>query len=426
MRKSVNDIYCIFLEHTINMSTATYHSVMTETVGALSQTSVNQQTEPLRAESQASANQQTEPVRERKPQTETLRISSKTSINQQHDLVQQKFLECYVCKENFDDYDHIPRILPCLHCVCEECLEKIKTQDSVDCQECNESHSIPNGNINFFQKDGCREHLIKYLNVQTDDSAITCDECTKRKKGTHRCKECSQFLCKDCTDAHRRTKVTKKHEITTVKDLKECAVEEFLSVQCCTVAGHEDHAYAYYCISDSCNKPVCPLCAVEFHPESKNHKLQKLTDAYTETKRNVDYLVSQLKHKQLTADDTLTIVEDIISKLDIVQEKLTEDIDIAFDRCQKKIDKRREEIKNELLDVISMKKKRLQDQMNVLNVLKRNLEDSSEYVACSSTYASPSEFMNLKDQIIERLEDLNYQQVDTNPHDNADVEVTRV
>jgi hypothetical protein len=47
----------------------------------------------------------------------------------------------------------------------------------------------------------------------------------------------------------------------------------------------------------------------------------------------VETLVSEVKHKQLTADNTLNIVDGIISNLDTVQDKLTDDIDIAFEKC---------------------------------------------------------------------------------------------
>ena len=35
-----------------------------------------------------------------------------------------------------------------------------------------------------------------------------------------RCKECDEFLCAVCTEAHKRTKVTKGHSVVNVDDLK--------------------------------------------------------------------------------------------------------------------------------------------------------------------------------------------------------------
>ncbi|CAC5388398.1 TRIM2_3 [Mytilus coruscus] len=354
--------------------------------------------------------------------TQPFRVQSKTSIRPQIEHVRQKFLECYVCNEDFNETDHIPRTLPCLHCVCEVCMESLKTRDSVVCPECNESHPVPNGDVKNFEKDGCRGYLVNYLQVQANETAITCDECTNKRRGTHRCKECSQFLCNDCTDAHMKTKVTKKHEITNVNDLKDCTIEELQAIQRCSVKGHEDQQFQYYCVSNSCDKPVCALCAVQFHSESKGHKLRTLMDVYLETKRTVDILVSEVKHKQLTAEDTLNIVDGIISNLDDVQEKMVEDIEVAFGQCQKKLEERKEEVKNELLNAVSVKKKRLQDQLSSLNFHKGNLDDSNEFATCVSTYATPSEFMNFKDKIIDRLKDMNTRHFDVNPHDNADVQ----
>ena len=355
--------------------------------------------------------------------TQPLRVQSKISIRPQIEHVRHKFLECYVCNEDFNDDDHIPRSLPCLHCVCETCLETLKTRDAVFCPECNESHTIPNGDVKNFRRDGSRDYLVNYLKVQTNETAITCDECTNKRRGTHRCKECSQFLCNDCTDAHMKTKVTKKHDIINVNDLKDRTIEEFQIIQHCPIKGHEDQQFTYYCISDTCDQPVCAICAVQSHSEAKGHKLRPLSEVYLETKRSVETLVSEVKHKQLTADNTLNIVDGIISNLDTVQDKLTDDIDIAFEKCIKKIEERREEVKNEVLNAVSSKKKRLQNQFSTLNFHKGNLDDSNEFAISVSTYGTPTEFLNFKDQIIDRLRDINTRPFDTNPHDNADVQV---
>jgi len=45
-----------------------------------------------------------------------------------------------------------------------------------------------------------------------------------------RCKECDEFLCAVCTEAHKRTKVTKGHSVVNVDDLKRYLQDMFFYV----------------------------------------------------------------------------------------------------------------------------------------------------------------------------------------------------
>jgi tripartite motif-containing protein 56 len=202
--------------------------------------------------------------------------------------------------------------------------------------------------MNNFRVDESREYLINYMKVQTKSGQIVCEECGLKKKAVNRCKECSQFLCCECTDAHKRTKLTKTHSMTGIEELKEATLEEYQHVHTCKVPGHEDQPYAFFCYSKSCDKPVCALCAVKDHQESKGHEIRDIGDVYLENKRAIEVLVSDVKHRQLSADDTLTSIEEIVKKLDALQTFATEEIDSVFDRCQKIVDRRRNELKNKL------------------------------------------------------------------------------
>lgn len=98
----------------------------------------------------------------------------------------------------------------------------------------------------------------------------------------------------------------------------------------------------------SCDKAVCALCAVKEHQESKGHEIRSIDDVYLENRRAVEVLTSDLKHRQLSADDTLASIEEIDSKLESQQTSVAEEIDSVFDICQKIVERRRNELKNKL------------------------------------------------------------------------------
>ena len=67
---------------------------------------------------------------------------------------------CSVC---FDEYtetgDYIPRILPCFHTLCEECLGQLVQNDGLNCPECRVKHTAPNGKTSFPQNKYVLAHL---------------------------------------------------------------------------------------------------------------------------------------------------------------------------------------------------------------------------------------------------------------------------
>ena len=53
---------------------------------------------------------------------------------------------CPVCFEDYGETgDHLPRILPCYHTVCEKCIGELLQDDALDCPECRVNHLAGNG-----------------------------------------------------------------------------------------------------------------------------------------------------------------------------------------------------------------------------------------------------------------------------------------
>ena len=287
--------------------------------------------------------------------THSPRVSSKASMRPQIEHVRQKFLECGTCMNEYNSTDKKPRVLPCLHSFCDQCIKVLRTRDVIKCTSCEETNDIPGGDTNNIPVDESREYLVNYTKVQSKSGPIICEECDTKKAATNRCKECAQFLCLDCTDAHKRTKITKMHGMVSIENLKEATLEEYQHTHTCKVPGHDDQPFAFFCHSKSCDKPVCALCAVKDHQESKGHEIRNIDDVYIENKRAIEVLISDVKHRQLSTDDTLTCIEEINTKIDTLQTSVAEEIDSVFDKCQKIVDRRRNELKNKLHTIVKGK-----------------------------------------------------------------------
>ncbi|KAH3888175.1 tripartite motif-containing protein 45-like [Dreissena polymorpha] len=335
--------------------------------------------------------------------------------------IRQQYTECPECKLEYNDFLKMPRVLPCLHALCTSCLESTATRGVVKCPTCEIRHSVPNGDIEQFREDETRLFLVNHTKVQGRTPEIACQECTSKKVAKYRCKECAQFLCADCYDAHNRTKVTKRHHIMSMEELRDAPLDDFQPVHYCTVSGHEEQPYAFYCLSESCDRPICAMCAVADHQESKGHDLREIQEVYGDIRRTVEGLMSDVKHRTLSAQDTAVSIETTIDQLDTNLQTTTGNIDTAFDNAVKALERRRTELKDKSHANAREKKKRLENQLDGINFHINSMEDANEFSANIATYGSQSEFLFFKDTIIERLNHLRDEEFDTIPHDNDDI-----
>ena len=59
---------------------------------------------------------------------------------------------CQICFENYTESDeHVPRLLPCTHTLCEACIEHMLREESLTCPECRVKHPANNGVRTFTQ-----------------------------------------------------------------------------------------------------------------------------------------------------------------------------------------------------------------------------------------------------------------------------------
>lgn len=66
--------------------------------------------------------------------------------------LQDEFCECPICTEEYDEGTHVPRLLPCQHSFCTECLTKNVRGNKLICSMCKKSYNLKKKESKFFQK----------------------------------------------------------------------------------------------------------------------------------------------------------------------------------------------------------------------------------------------------------------------------------
>ncbi|KAI0221908.1 hypothetical protein LSAT2_026839 [Lamellibrachia satsuma] len=184
-------------------------------------------------------------------------------------VISKDFLTCRICLEAFSQ----PRMLPCLHTFCHACLQQcIRTtgpdEDSIACPTCRSRTPIPPGGAAGFKANFFVSSLQDALSL---GGRRLCENCSEQQVATARCLDCRDFLCDVCCDAHKRTKLTKRHQVLTMEELQQG--EHTKHARQPVMCSSHNEPITLVCIQ--CNRPICLTCKVTVHD---GHKASDLKD----------------------------------------------------------------------------------------------------------------------------------------------------
>ena len=148
-----------------------------------------------------------------------------TNTAEQDDVVSniKTNLTCQSCDKLFLD----PRILPCLHTFCCQCIVSLvrnrPMQDKIlKCPTCQLETGLDSRSaVRKLPANSLLVSLLDLLLIQQGE-AIGCDICDDSEEASAhvRCKECSVYLCKLHEEAHKRARDTKQHVLLSLGKLK--------------------------------------------------------------------------------------------------------------------------------------------------------------------------------------------------------------
>ena len=253
--------------------------------------------------------------------------------------------KCSVCLELFTD----PKVLPCCHTFCLECLKKTatseKTKGQVTCPQCSQPHQIPAGGLPEFLTDFIAIDEVEAVRLQSGDrtGATTCGECEQLGPVTCFCTECHYFLCAECEQLHKKVKAYRSHIVVPREEVHPAALQR-CRVHYCSV--HNAEVLKLYC--ETCEKLVCRDCTLVEH---RQHNYTFVQDARKQ-------IESEMKSLQTHAQANLTPLNKNLREIRKIETAvighphvLKADINLFFDNLVTSIEARRSALLKEAGEV---------------------------------------------------------------------------
>ncbi len=338
----------------------------------------------------------------------------------------EKEITCSVCQEHYTE----PKVLPCLHYYCKECVLRLALRTASNkpfsCPECRKETTLPDGGVEelrtafFINRLKSNFSALERVHGKIE---VTCEGCNSGSKAKAFCRHCAVFICKDCVLSHKKIRVFSSHEVASLEDLKQgrakqIAVAEPATKKCSI---HEE-PLLIYCYD--CDSLICRDCTVIDH---RDHKFQFSKVAAPEMKK---CLLEDLVPFKLVSTKFSTAADVIATakcEVEAQRKCLVDRIEASFERLHHILEKRKKELVQEAVNKVDEKVEKLSAQEK--NILTANAEVQSivEYTERFVGHCSDNEVMSMhtdiRRQIKREIEEHSKSRRSLEPVEEADVGV---
>uniref|UniRef100_A0A0K0FZU0 B-box type zinc finger protein ncl-1 (inferred by orthology to a C. elegans protein) n=1 Tax=Strongyloides venezuelensis TaxID=75913 RepID=A0A0K0FZU0_STRVS len=244
-------------------------------------------------------------------------ISHNININFQN-------IKCGICDETYRE----PKVLACFHSFCKPCLElKVSERlDNILCPTCGQETQIsPSlgvdglltdfGALNVAEQyrrmNGTANDLFLFGSPSSTSSSpplsdspgdhgfpipqsVACTGCKSGERASAFCKDCVNFLCTACTQAHQYMHIFNGHRVEEIGTSKSTSPTGFEQINQCRCLEHKHQLLLLFCLT--CNLAICHDCTID-HPQP-HHDVQTIENVAANQIESMEDLILRARAKQ--------------------------------------------------------------------------------------------------------------------------------
>ena len=332
-------------------------------------------------------------------------------------------ITCPVCQEHFRE----PKILPCLHYYCKECVRQLAVRAGPNrpfaCPDCRRGTVLPQNDPEqlptAFFVNRMKELHTKMEKAQGKVEAV-CEMCSGAKAEAF-CRQCTDFICNDCVRSHKKLKVFAGHKVVTLQELKEGGAKEIpLKEAPPSTCKDHDEQLKLYCFDCSCL--ICRDCIIRDHAGHKFEFVKKSAPRYKKTLKESLTPLAGIQTNISAASSEIAKVDKEVSEQhnavrDTIQQSFKQLHEILHKREKQLLD-RASELKQQKLDSLGAQRKGFA-------LATSEIQGLMEFVERSIDNGTDEEIMLLQQQIQDRVREQRekHEHIDLIPAEVANIGV---
>ena len=312
-------------------------------------------------------------------------------------------ITCPVCQEHFHD----PKILPCLHYYCKECVRQLAlragTINPFTCPECRKETVLPQNDPDqlptAFFVNRMKEVHANMEKAQGKSEAV-CEMCSGAKAEAF-CRQCTYFICSDCVKSHSKMKVFAGHKVVTLQELKEGGAKKIpLKEAPPSMCKVHDEQLKIFCFD--CNHLICRDCVIRDHA---GHKFEFVKISAPHYKKTLKESLAPLENIQTNISAATKEVEKVEREVSEQHKVVAGTIEQSFKQLQEILRKREKQLLDRASELKWQKLDNLGAQKKGFTLAASEIQGLVEFVERSFENATDEEFMSLQQQVQEQIQE---------------------
>ncbi|XP_054246491.1 tripartite motif-containing protein 66 [Indicator indicator] len=309
---------------------------------------------------------------------------------------------CLVCK--WDLWRRAPRILPCFHSFCKDCLPdliqgysciptdyEVLYEGILCCPVCKQT---------CFARDVVENCFIKGFPTGNSAMAKSCATCKGKRPAHSLCTSCNKWLCSSCTEEHGHGKETGDRFLSV--SLKGCtgtADEASMFSIFCPV--HTQEPLKLFC--ETCDTLTCRSCLLTEH---KEHRFRHLDEALQNQRVILENVITKVEEKRSGIQVSTKQIEDRLLEVKHLYKKVENQIKMAKMILVNEINKRTNILLEQLEKITSERRQKLEQQLQGVVVLSRQVEHVQNFISWAVCSKNNIPFLFSKELIVFQIQRL--------------------
>ena len=316
----------------------------------------------------------------------------------------EREITCSICEEHYNE----PKILPCLHYYCKQCVLGLAIRAGnarpFSCPECRNEATLPKSGVDELKTAFFVNRLkttFSTMEIAFSNVEVKCEVCIdSQEEAKGFCQQCGMFICNECIKSHKRMRTFTSHEVILLDGSNQGKVRAFVREKThITKCTNHEEPLTMYCFQ--CDRLVCCQCKVEDH---KEHDCKVCSLAAPIAKKSV---LQKLHPLREVGASLMHAVEDIQNnklELEAQRDSVTNAIKISFKELHDILDKREQELLEEAGEVVREKIGKLLVQERDLSLASGMVQSVVEYTERCLRHCTDNEIMSMNAEVEGRIE----------------------